>query len=116
VRRFTDACRRLMMYVSIDLLQQLPEIATTMALAGKICLAADRKPAITIIVTDNNTTVHGEPPEDMCCLVTMEDITKMPITVRVFYVLVMTTSDSDAHSILIFLVISLFYNHALTHS
>ena len=26
-------------------------------------------------MSDNNTTVHGEPPEDMCCLVTMEDIT-----------------------------------------
>jgi hypothetical protein len=28
------------------------------------------------IMSDNNATVHGEPPEDMCCLVTMEDITK----------------------------------------
>jgi hypothetical protein len=24
----------------------------------------------------DNTKVHGEPTEDMCCLVTMEDITK----------------------------------------
>jgi hypothetical protein len=26
-------------------------------------------------MSDNTTTVHGEPSEDMCCLVTMEDIT-----------------------------------------
>jgi hypothetical protein len=26
-------------------------------------------------MSDNNATVHGKPSEDMCCLVTMEDIT-----------------------------------------
>jgi hypothetical protein len=26
-------------------------------------------------MSDNTTTVHGKPSEDMCCLVTMEDIT-----------------------------------------